>query len=138
MAETTPAFGPFSLDRSGKVLLRDGAPVVARVDRLRIEQILTNLLTNAIKYAAGTPIELTVRAEERAATIEVRDHWPGLKESDLQRIFGRFERASSANYGGLGLGLYIALQLAEAHGGTVVASNPDDGGAKFELRLPLS
>jgi signal transduction histidine kinase len=67
----------------------------------------------------------------------VRDHGPGLNPSDLQRIFGRFERASSANYGGLGLGLYIALQLAEAHGGTVVASNPEDGGARFELRLPL-
>ncbi len=115
-----------------------GAPaVVARVDRLRLEQIVTNLLSNAIKYAAGKPIEVTVGTEARTAIVEVRDHGPGLDQADLQRIFGRFERASSANYGGLGLGLYIALQLAEAHGGTVVASNPEDGGARFELRLPL-
>jgi len=114
----------------------DGA-LAGAWDRLRIEQIVTNLLSNAIKYAAGTPIEVSVTQEDNMAVLEVRDGGPGLLESDLSRIFGRFERASTVSYGGLGLGLYIARQIAEAHGGSVVAFNRESGGASFIVRLPI-
>jgi PAS domain S-box-containing protein len=124
---------------------RDGCELILSVedgleglwDRPRVEQVLNNLLTNAIRYGAGAPIEITLTAEGGEAVLRVRDNGPGIPEQDLKRIFGRFERASSMrNYGGLGLGLYVARQLIEAHGGTVSAQNPPSGGACFTVRLP--
>jgi len=107
-------------------------------DRLRIEQILMNLISNSIKYAAGTPIQVSVCREKDLAILKVQDKGPGIPEADLSRIFERFERASSArHYGGLGLGLYVADQIARAHGGMIVASNLPGGGACFTVRLPL-
>jgi len=109
-----------------------------RWDRLRIEQVLTNLISNAIKYAAGVPIHVSLAREADTAVIEVRDGGPGIPENELSRIFERFERAASAhNYGGMGLGLYVAQQIAGAHGGAIVASNLPSGGARFAVRLPL-
>jgi len=117
-------------------ILTDGA-IWGRWDRLRVEQILNNLLSNAIKYAAGTPIDVSVGWEGQLAVLEIRDRGPGILESDLSRIFERFERAAAASYGGMGLGLYITRQIVEAHGGSVTASNADGGGALFTVRLPL-
>jgi signal transduction histidine kinase len=114
------------------------APIQGRWDRLRIEEVLTNLISNAIKYAAGQPIRVSVARGPDMAIIEVLDRGPGIFEAELTRIFERFERAASArHYGGMGLGLYVARQIAEAHGGTVVASNRPGGGASFVVRLPL-
>jgi signal transduction histidine kinase len=107
-------------------------------DRSRIDQVVTNLLSNSITYAAGTPIEVAVRRGATAAVIEVRDRGPGLPEGQLARIFERFERAASMrHYGGLGLGLYFVRQVVEAHGGSVTAHNAAGGGACFTVRLPL-
>jgi PAS domain S-box-containing protein len=109
-----------------------------RWDRLRIEQVLMNLISNSIKYAAGQPIEVSLGRDDGAAILEVRDRGPGIPEGDLSRIFERFERAASArHYGGMGLGLYVARQITEAHSGTIVASNLPGGGARFTVRLPL-
>jgi PAS domain S-box-containing protein len=108
-------------------------------DRLRIEQVLMNLISNSITHAAGTPIQLSASREDDVAILKVQDKGPGIPEADLARIFGRFERASSTrHYGGMGLGLYVADQIAKAHGGTVVASNLPGGGACFTVRLPLN
>jgi PAS domain S-box-containing protein len=105
-------------------------------DRIRVEQVITNLLGNAIKYAAGTPIRLNIFEDAENAVIEVRDRGPGLPPDGAQ-LFERFERAASMrNYGGLGLGLYIVQQIAEAHGGSVAAMNVPEGGARFLVRLP--
>jgi hypothetical protein len=105
-------------------------------DKIRVEQVLTNLLGNAIKYAAGTPIKLNVFDDAGTAVIEVRDRGPGLPPEGNQ-LFERFERAASMrNYGGLGLGLYLVQQIAEAHGGSVAAMNAPEGGARFLVRLP--
>jgi PAS domain S-box-containing protein len=125
--------------REGSPLQVNAAPgLVGSWDRLRLEQVLVNLLSNAIKYGAGGPVEVTASAEQGEAVLRVTDHGPGVPEQDLQRIFGRFERASSLrNYGGLGLGLYVARQIVEAHGGTVSAHNLSAGGACFSVRLPL-
>ena len=88
--------------------------------------------------APGTPVVVRVAEDADAAILEVADAGPGVPEADLSRIFERFERASPPGYGGLGLGLYIARQLAEAHGGTLTAvSLPGDGG-RFTVRLPLA
>ena len=106
-------------------------------DRLRIEQIVRNLLSNAIKYAPNAPVQVSVEARDGCATLSVTDHGHGISLADQDRIFGPFERVVSAqNYGGLGLGLYVARQNAIAHGGSIhVTSAPGDG-ATFVLELP--
>jgi PAS domain S-box-containing protein len=119
--------------------LHAGVTVVGTWDRLRVEQLLTNLVSNAIKYAAGAPIDVSLASEGESAVLEVRDRGPGISDRDLVRIFERFERAASMrNYGGLGLGLYISREIAAAHGGVVSARNEPDGGARFTVRLPLA
>jgi PAS domain S-box-containing protein len=107
-------------------------------DRSRIDQIVTNLVSNAIRYAAGSPIAVTVERRAGDAVIEVRDGGPGLPDGLLGRIFERFERGTSmCHYAGLGLGLYVVRQITEAHGGQVTAENAAGGGACFTVRLPL-
>jgi PAS domain S-box-containing protein len=113
-------------------------PVIGAWDRLRLEQALTHLLTNAIKYGAGAPIAVTIRRHNDEVMLEVRDHGPGIPESEIGRIFGRFERAASIrNYGGLGLGLYFIQAIVDAHGGRVTAGNASGGGARFLITMPL-
>ena len=79
-----------------------------------------------------SPIEVILKREGDLASLEIRDRGPGIPPEDLTRIFGRFERAvPMANYGGLGLGLFISNQIAQAHGGSIQARNAPDGGAVF-------
>lgn len=106
-------------------------------DQARLEQVVTNLLTNALKFGGGKPVELAVHGDEEVVTLTVRDHGPGIPAEAVQRIFGKFERAVSArSYGGLGLGLYIALEIVEAHGGSLAVDSVPGEGATFTLRLP--
>jgi PAS domain S-box-containing protein len=113
------------------------APIRGVWDRVRVEQILANLLSNAMKYGPGKPIEVTVATAGDAATIAVQDHGIGVSKADVERIFGRFERAvSMRHYGGLGLGLYITRQLVEAHGGTIRVTSEPGAGALFVVELP--
>jgi PAS domain S-box-containing protein len=108
-------------------------------DPVRVEQIATNLLTNAIKYGKGKPIEVRVTREGDSAHLVIADHGIGISPEDQQRVFQRFERAVSArHFGGLGLGLWIARQLIDAHGGTIRVSSEKDRGATFELTLPVA
>jgi PAS domain S-box-containing protein len=112
--------------------------IVGRWDRLRIDQIVTNLLSNALKYGGGEPIEVAVWREGDKALMRVRDHGIGIAPAELDRIFGRFERAVSARaYGGLGLGLYIVRRFVEAHGGTVRVHSRESEGSSFIVELPL-
>ncbi|HEY3445100.1 MAG TPA: ATP-binding protein [Myxococcales bacterium] len=115
------------------------APVVGRWDRLRVEQVVVNLLTNAMKYGCGKPIDLNLTNVQDRARLQVRDRGIGIAPEDQARIFARFERAvSSRHFGGLGLGLWIARQVVEAHGGTIsVASTPGEG-ATFTVELPVN
>jgi signal transduction histidine kinase len=100
--------------------------------------VLVNLLSNAIKYGCGKPIELNVAGSGEHALMQVVDHGIGISPADLQRIFGRFERAVPIrHYGGLGLGLYITQQIVAAHGGTVAVTSTPGNGATFTVELPL-
>jgi PAS domain S-box-containing protein len=108
-------------------------------DPLRIEQVLTNLLTNAIKFGEGRPIRVSIRTDRPdSLTIRVTDQGIGIPKEDLERIFERFERAvSGGQYGGLGLGLYIARQIVRAHCGEIRAESEPGHGATFVVELPL-
>lgn len=108
-------------------------------DRLRVEQILSCLISNAIKYGRGQPIEVELHERSGSAVITVTDHGIGIEPAAVGRIFDRFERAvSSRHFGGLGLGLFIARQLAEAHHGTIVAESQLGTGSRFSVVLPTS
>ena len=114
-------------------------PARGRWDRVRIEQVLSNLLSNAIKYGRGSPVVVSTSSSEGAVRFSVRDNGIGIEPADQQRIFGRFERAvPTRNYGGLGLGLYIAAQLVEAHGGSLEVESEPGKGSTFTVVLPVS
>jgi len=107
-------------------------------DRERVEQMIGNLLSNALKYGTGKPIDLELASDGVWAEVTVRDRGMGIAPADLERIFGRFERAVSVrNYGGLGLGLYMTREIAARHGGSVRATSVPGDGAAFTIRLPL-
>ncbi|TJZ72027.1 hybrid sensor histidine kinase/response regulator [Chitiniphilus eburneus] len=110
--------------------------IVGRWDQFRLEQVLTNLVTNAMRYAPGTPLEITVTRHGSGARIAVRDHGPGIPQEHQQRIFQQFEQASGGA-SGLGLGLYISKQIVEAHGGDIFVQSIPGGGATFLVELPL-
>jgi PAS domain S-box-containing protein len=117
--------------------LTTAGPLDGVWDQLRTEQIVTNLLGNAIKYAPGAPIEMALQGADDTVTITVRDHGSGIPAGEHERIFGRFERADSiGHHGGMGLGLYLVREIADAHGGSVSARDADGGGALLEVRLP--
>jgi PAS domain S-box-containing protein len=125
--------------RAGCTMLFDPpAPIVGFWDRLRFEQVIMNLLSNAFKYGAGQPITLALAATDGEAVLEVRDRGAGVAAQDLDRIFERFERASPMrHYGGLGLGLYVSREIVRAEHGTITVRNLPEGGACFQVRLPL-
>jgi signal transduction histidine kinase len=112
---------------------------VGRWDRLRVEQVLMNLLSNAFKYGSGQPIDVVVTSDGTTAKLTVTDHGIGIAAVDQRRIFDRFERASSAiHFGGLGLGLFITRQIVEALGGTIGVTSELGEGSTFTVELPLS
>jgi len=112
--------------------------VTGRWDRLRIEQVIANLLVNAIKYGGGQPVRLTVERADGAARLTVRDEGIGISTEDQERIFDRFERAVPVrSYGGMGLGLYIAQQIVDAHGGRIQVRSARGQGSTFTVDLPI-
>jgi signal transduction histidine kinase len=123
---------------SPATVLAETGPVVGLWDRLRVEQVVTNLLANAMKYGGGKPVTVTVSRNERFACFEVRDQGIGIAAEKQAKIFERFERAvSSRVYGGLGLGLYIARQIVDAHGGMLEVSSNPGRGSVFTMQLPI-
>ncbi len=108
-------------------------------DRHRLEQVLSNLLTNAIKYGDRKPVRLSVGKENGFAVVAVEDQGIGIAQENLQRIFDRFERAvSPSTVSGLGLGLYISRKIVHAHHGQIRVSSVAGQGSVFEVLLPLS
>jgi PAS domain S-box-containing protein len=121
------------------VRLEADGTLVCRLDRLRIDQVITNLLTNALRFCAGAPVRVAVGQRDGRALVAVIDQGPGIAAVDQGRIFERFERAVSArHFGGLGLGLWIAAELTRAHGGALTVDSEPGKGATFQLELPLT
>ena len=112
-------------------------PVDGRWDEFRIEQVMVNLLTNALRYGSGKPVEVSLSPTPQGAHIDVRDHGIGISPEDRERIFQQFERAGGGRSAdGLGLGLFITQQLVEAHGGSIRVASEPGVGSVFSLDLP--
>lgn len=119
--------------------LRLDAPAIGWIDPARIALVLASLLSNAIKYGAGRPVTVRVRSRPGWVRVSVEDQGIGIAKEEKDRIFGLFERAvSERRYGGLGLGLYIAKQIVDAHGGRIACSSEPGRGATFEVDLPAA
>lgn len=113
-------------------------PIIGLWDRTRIEQIITNLLTNAMKYGNGKPIVIKVESDNIKAILIIEDHGIGIAKDDQVKLFEKFERfASPDHYAGMGLGLYITRQIIEAHGGTINVESELGHGSTFIVKLPL-
>jgi PAS domain S-box-containing protein len=106
-------------------------------DRQRLEAVIANLLSNALKFGARKPIEIVVVGGHGQAELRVTDHGIGIADEDRPKLFRRFERALAArDYGGFGLGLWICRNIVEASGGTIQVESEPDHGSTFIVRLP--
>jgi signal transduction histidine kinase len=123
-------------DQAGSEVLVDVPSIRGRWDRMRIDQVLTNLMTNALKYGRGRPVRIAAGEDGPFARVEVSDQGIGVAIEDVKRIWDKFERAVPAHYGGLGLGLFIARQIVEAHHGHVDVESVPGVGSTFRIMLP--
>jgi signal transduction histidine kinase len=106
-------------------------------DRRRVDAVVTNLISNAIKYGAGKPVHVSLAADADQATIVVRDHGMGIALADQARIFERFERAAgAARVPGFGVGLWMSRALLRSMGGSLTVESAPDQGSTFTLQLP--
>ena len=121
-----------------ELTVRVSEPLHGNWDPGRLEQIVTNLVSNAAKFGAGKPIVVALAAaDDGGARLTVIDQGIGIASADVERIFGKFERAvPAAGYGGFGLGLFVVQQLVHAMHGTVQVASTLGEGSEFTIRLP--
>lgn len=135
--ELAARFEPMLTGAGSSLEVSAEGPVAGWWDRARLEQALSNLIANALKFGAGCPVEVSVDATPDGARVVVRDHGIGISPQDQSRIFERFERAvSTQHYGGFGVGLWITRRIAEAHGGSIRVESEAGAGSSFTLTLP--
>ena len=131
-------FAPQIDAAESSVTLNAEESVIGHWDEFRIEQVISNLLTNALRYGAKSPISVKVYSENGQARVEVRDQGIGIGEENQKRIFQQFERVTAKHaVAGLGLGLFISEQIVTAHGGTITVESRIGEGALFRACLPL-
>ncbi|WP_030130262.1 hybrid sensor histidine kinase/response regulator [Pseudomonas sp. QTF5] len=131
-------FAPQVEAAESSITLTADQPVVGNWDEFRIEQVMSNLLSNALRYGAKSPIDVRVYNQDGQARVEVQDRGIGISEENQQRIFQQFERVSAKTVvAGLGLGLFISEQIVAAHGGSITVESRIGEGALFRVCLPL-
>jgi two-component system, OmpR family, sensor kinase len=138
--EIVESYAPEAAFNRSTLSLEAPRTLPGRWDRLGLEQIVSNLISNAIKFGAGEPIEVTLASKEDSCVqFEVRDHGIGIAEVDQERIFGRFESLSNmpGHPAGAGVGLWLVRGLVESHGGRISVSSAAAQGATFTVVLPL-
>jgi PAS domain S-box-containing protein len=135
--EVAARLGPVAARAGAFIEITAERPIVGAWDRSRLDQVVTNLVGNAVKYAPGGPVAIDASRRDGYAVVAVRDRGPGIPEGDQKRIFEQFERAAPPTAGGLGLGLWIANRIVEAHGGRIEVDSRPGEGATFAVHLPL-
>jgi PAS domain S-box-containing protein len=138
LAQQVVARWALRAERQGSpiVLTVDG-PADGRWDAARLDELLSSLVENAVKYSAGEPVAVKVSADAHVARVEVRDRGIGISAEDQARIFERFERAVPvSHFGGFGVGLWAARQIAIAHGGDIAVESEPGQGSRFVVWLP--
>jgi signal transduction histidine kinase len=120
------------------ITITSPGPIIGEWDADKIEQVILNLLNNAIKFGRGLPIEIKLAQSNRSVMIHVKDSGIGIPETEQDKIFDEFERGSSSDYSGLGLGLFISKQVVDAHGGQIRVQSREGQGSLFTVSLPLS
>jgi PAS domain S-box-containing protein len=122
-----------------QISFTNGKSIIGKWDKSKIDQVITNLIANAIKYGQGRPIFVKADKKNSRAELTVQDQGIGIQKEDIDRVFDRFTRADIAKkYGGLGLGLYITKQIILAHGGDISVQSQPKKGTVFTVRLPLN
>jgi signal transduction histidine kinase len=117
--------------------IQAGSPIIGRWDRLRMEQVLNNLLSNGIKFGAGKPVEVEIHLTNEGIQLLVGDHGMGMSANTMEKIFQRYERGSSSSaQAGLGLGMFIADEIVKAHGGSMQVQSTLGAGSVFTVHLP--
>jgi PAS domain S-box-containing protein len=131
--------GSEELARSQSPVTVEACSVHGRWDRQRLEQVVTNLLSNAGKYGLGRPIRVSVDGDDKVARLVVEDHGIGIAPDAIERLFRPFERIGSVKTAtGLGLGLYISAQIVKAHGGVMRVDSDPGVGSRFIVELPYT
>ncbi|WP_433934324.1 AAA family ATPase [Sorangium cellulosum] len=137
VADVVERLGARIAQSGSAVSVRAEPSVVGSWDRSRLEQVISNLLDNALKFGAGAPIEIAVARRDGTAELVVQDHGIGIPAERLPHVFERFERAvSSRHFGGLGLGLHVVKSIVEALGGAARADSRPGEGARITVELP--
>ena len=132
------SFAPQVAAAECTLVLRADEPVCGVWDEFRVEQVVSNLLSNALRYGGKGPVEVTVYGHNGWARVEVRDHGIGISKENQTRIFQQFERVSGSHVvAGLGLGLFISEQIVAAHGGHLEVESALGDGSLFRVNLPL-
>lgn len=136
--DVTDRFREAAARAHSTLTVRTPPQVVGWWDPIRLQQVLTNLLGNAIKFAPGSPVDITLAAsDDGPVVLTIRDGGPGIPKERLPYLFHRFGRGVSVQrYAGLGLGLFLTRQIVEAHGGDVTVDSDAGRGASFTVRLP--
>jgi signal transduction histidine kinase len=135
--EIVARFAPDATAAACALTLHLDRPERAVLDGNRLDQIVTNLIANALKYGAGAPVDISVDGDEQVIRVTVRDHGIGISPADQQRIFLRFERAADERqYSGAGLGLWITSELVKALGGRISLHSVPGAGSAFSVVLP--
>lgn len=124
--------------KGSEIVVSSNGEITGLWDRYRVEQVISNLISNAIKYGERKPIEVVLDAYDHTAKISILDHGMGIPIELQSKIFERFERAASTEkIGGLGLGLYISRQIVEAHRGRIAVESKVGAGSRFTVELPM-
>jgi signal transduction histidine kinase len=124
-------------EQRARITLRASGPVLGAWDRLRLDNVVEELVSNALKFGEDRPVEVRIERHGPSARIAVVDQGAGIDPVEQERIFERFERAVPVrHFGGLGLGLWLVRQYVEAHGGTVEVSSAAGRGSAFVVHLP--
>lgn len=135
--DTADSFAEELARRGARLSVSSSGVIPGRWDRTRLEQVLTNLIGNAIRHAPGSPVDISVAREGEAAVLRVSDHGPGIPAEQIESIFDRFAQVTPIREpGGLGLGLWICREIIRTLGGSIAVTSAPGAGATFTIVLP--